>query len=579
MDSRKFFDKYFRLGRFEGESKVMPLDEAVRNYVKPGMHLHLAYLPFAVTHEIVRQFKGQKPNFTVSCLGGVENIIILAICGLVKRLITSYAGLILPSPVMSRGLQNAIDNGLEIENWSLLTIIQRLMAAAFRMPFIPTCSLEGTCIAKENIERQLFKKIADPFEGGEVGIIKPLSPDITIMHAYCADPSGNAIPVLPHVEEAYGAFASKEGVILSVEKIVSTAYLRKHSLCVKVPANIVKCVIEAPFGMHPYGCRGHDGGGYGEDIEFAKELQSALRQSETAEKWVREWIIDVGSHENYLRKLGFERLQMLQKRVSYRSWKIDSPKIVEKISKDAANNVERAVIFAAREIINSIKRHKYDTLLAGIGISHLASWIATYMLNEKGESVNLLIELGLYGFRPPPGQPFLASVRGMESCPMLTDTVGVLGLIANKTKMLACMSAGQVDKRGNVNSTRIGNLFLFGSGGANDVSTTAKEVIITLLHDRRRLVDEVPYVTFTGLNVRKVVTDRAVFEKIKDELVLSKVYVRENESIDDTLAFARENTGWNLRVSDKLLLLEEPGLDELLLLRCFDPERYFLGKI
>jgi len=573
------FDKYFKLPPIEGESKIMGLDEAVQKYIKPGMHLYSAYLPFALTYEIVRQFHGRKADFTVSCLGGVDNINIMIAAGMVKRLIASYAGLILPSPVMSGVLQQAISQGLEIENWSLLTMIQRLMAAALNLPFMPTRSLKGSSIAEENEERMLYKKIADPFNGEEVSIIKPLAPDIAIMHAYCADPTGNAIPILPPTEEAYGAFASKGGVILSVEKIVSTEYLRKHSFNVKVPADIVKCVVEAPFGMHPYGCRGHDGDGYGEDVEFAKELQRAFKEKNTADGWIKEWILEVNLHEDFLRKLGPERLHMLRGRVSYATWKTDALKIAKNLSDAPANRTERAVVFAAREIVDSVQRYGYNTVLAGIGISHLAAWVATYTLRSKDTSVHLLVELGLLGFLPPPGQPFLVSVRGMESCPMLTDTLSILGYVANNTRMLACMSAGQTDKYGNINSTKVGDLFLFGSGGANDASTTAKEVIITLLHDKRRLVEEVPYITCPGKNVKKVVTDRAVFEKIEKELVLKKIYLEEREDKDKAISAVAQNMGWYPKISENLLILEKPGLKETLLVRCFDPDRYFLGRL
>jgi len=576
--SDKIFEKYFKLEPIEGESKIIPLKEAVQGYIKPGLHVYLAYLPFAVTYEIVRQFHGKNANFTVSCLGGIDNVNILIAAGLVKRLIASYAGLILPSPVMSGILQQAISKGLEIENWSLLTMIQRLMAATLNLPFMPTRSLEGSSIADENHERNLYHKMVDPFVGEEVGVISPLKPDIAIMHAYCADPAGNAVPVLSPVEEAYGAFASKEGVILSVEKIVNTEYLRKYSLNVKVPAPIVKCVVEAPFGMHPYGCRGHDGEGYGEDAEFAKKLQIAFKEKETAKSWIEEWIFDVESHEGFLRKLSLERLRVLQGRVSYAGWKADASKIAENLSDAPANRTERAVIFAAREIINSVQGQGYDTILAGIGISHLAAWVAMYKLHFKGINVHLLVELGLFGYQPPPGQPFLVSVRGMESCSMLTDTLGILGLVANNTRMLACMSAGQIDRYGNINSTKVGDLFLFGSGGANDASMTAKEAIITLLHDKRRLVEEVPYITCPGRNVKKVITDRAVFEKVENELVLKKIYVKKGESKDEAMSAVVQDMGWVPKIAEELLQLEEPVPEGIMLLRCFDPNRYFLGK-
>ena len=41
---------------------------------------------------------------------------------------------------------------------------------------------------------------------------------------------------------------------------------------------------------------------------------------------------------------------------------------------------------------------------------------------------------------------------------------------------------------------RLAISFFFGSGGANDVSVKAKEVVVTVLQDLWRLVEKVPYV-------------------------------------------------------------------------------------
>lgn len=146
---RKIFGKYFELKPNEGKSKVVTLKEAVREYVKPDMHVYFAYRPFGVVHEIVRQFHGHDAGFTVSCLGGVANINVLIAAGLVKRLVGGYAGLVLPSPVVSGVIQRGLQEGLEVENWSLLTMIQRLMAGALGLPFMPTSSLDGSSIAEE----------------------------------------------------------------------------------------------------------------------------------------------------------------------------------------------------------------------------------------------------------------------------------------------------------------------------------------------------------------------------------------------------------------------------------------------
>ena len=48
-----------------------------------------------------------------------------------------------------------------MENWSLCSLQQRLMAGAFGFPFIPTNSVSGSNIASEN--RDHFMEMNDPF--------------------------------------------------------------------------------------------------------------------------------------------------------------------------------------------------------------------------------------------------------------------------------------------------------------------------------------------------------------------------------------------------------------------------------
>jgi len=49
-----------------------------------------------------------------------------------------------------------------------------------------------------------------------------------------------------------GALGSQKGIIATVEKIVSTEFIREHSSFVSVPAYFVKSVSVVPFGAHPW---------------------------------------------------------------------------------------------------------------------------------------------------------------------------------------------------------------------------------------------------------------------------------------------------------------------------------------
>jgi acyl CoA:acetate/3-ketoacid CoA transferase beta subunit len=145
-------------------------------------------------------------------------------------------------------------------------------------------------------------------------------------------------------------------------------------------------------------------------------------------------------------------------------------------------------------------------------------------------------------------------------------------------RCVGSLAAGQVDKHGNINSTIIpGVTYVTGSGGANDITSSAREVVVCLEQRPTRFVDKVPYITAPGRAVRAVVSDLGVYEKDGDhgELCLTGIYGEGSEA--EAVGRARAACGWDLRVAPSLRRVEAPTADELGLIRLFDPRRYFLG--
>ena len=85
--------------------------------------------------------------------------------------------------------------------------------------------------------------------------------------------------------------------------------------------------------------------------------------------------------------------------------------------------------------------------------------------------------------------------------------------------------------------------------------------------------------TAPGRRVTTVVSDLGVYEKADAhaELVLSGVFAGRPEA--DAVRQAREACGWELKVAPALRRFEPPTLEELRLVRLFDPRRYFLGEL
>ena len=155
-----------------GEDKVMELSEAVRRFVRPGMKINPCALqarPSAVLYELCRQFAGTQPEFEyiASSIGNMS--LALVHLGLLKKAIVSFAGEGYPTPGPSPVIHRVLDRGdLEIENWTMLTISQRLLAGAMGVPFLPTRSLAGSTIGAELAETGNYVEMADPANPDEM---------------------------------------------------------------------------------------------------------------------------------------------------------------------------------------------------------------------------------------------------------------------------------------------------------------------------------------------------------------------------------------------------------------------------
>jgi acyl CoA:acetate/3-ketoacid CoA transferase alpha subunit len=588
---RELIERRLAVPPSEGPDKVIPLEAAVRRLVSPGQTLYLGAAhgrPSALVRELVRQWWGRAPGWTLAATGFGSPWTALVVGGLVERLITTFVGEGYPYPTPQALVgRQVLEGRLTVQNWSMLTIPLRLIAGAMGVPFLPTRSLLGSSMEEDNARDGDFLAANDPFdEGARVGFVRALKPDVALFHAWAADRAGNVLAAAPLNENFYAAMAARRGAIVSVEKIVPTDFIRRHAALVRLPAQYVAAVVEAPFGAHPGGMYGlglPELEGYAEDLEFIVELRRAFRQRETAEAWIKEWMLEVADQPAYVGRLGYKRLMEVKGRAHTDAWMSELEMLQDNLGPDdRVNPAEMMVVAAGRLLAEKVRQHGYRTFLAGVGNSNLAAWLAAYELKAAGQDVELMAETGMVGYLPRPAEPFVFSFRNFPSSKMLTDIFHVMGIFmgGSENRCLGSLAAGQIDKHGNINSTLIpGAQYITGSGGANDIASSAREVVVTLNQSRRRFVDKVPYITAPGRRVRTVVSDLGVYQKPDgdDELLLTGVFATSAEA--EAVRAARDACGWELRVAPGLRRFEAPGADELRVVRLFDPRRYFLGEI
>jgi acyl CoA:acetate/3-ketoacid CoA transferase alpha subunit len=571
-----------------GADKIMDLAEAVRRFVVRGAAIHLAYSggrPNAAVAEIVRQFRGKRPGFTISAHGLVNMQHALISEQLVDRLCVAFAGENYPLPRPSPVLQRAVAGGsVSIENWSIWTLTARLIAGALGVEAFPVRSLAESDLGAEHLGERYVR--SDPFGvDPSSGVVRALRPDIVLLHAVAADPAGNVVLAAPYGEGIWGAMASRNGVIACVEEIVDEAAVRRFNTQPVVPGHLVRAVCRVPRGSHPYGL--YTGGfpgveGYPEDARFIDEVQRAARDPEAFASWTAEWITGVPDHTGYLQRLA-ARAQPDPVRAVLKTTSRPARNPAEQRGRSASvpapGAEERMVLTAARIVGEKVRLAGHSSIVAGIGLAHLAAWVAAERLSSAAVPVQLLAEVGMSGFMPLPGDPYLFASQNLPGCVSLTDVLEVLGTIVSgpASSCIGVLGAGQIDRDGNLNSTWSDDgQFLVGSGGANDIASAADEVVVVVKHAPGRLVVKLPYITAPGRRVTTVITTKGVFERISGDFVLTG-YVSEPgkdpvEIIDDI----RACTGWELIVDDKCRPLPEPELPELALLRAFDPASVFL---
>ena len=550
------------------------LDEAVARNVRPGdtvlvMMGHSRWT--AGARELARQFWGTDPGFTLvmTSLGALGAAFFRG--GLVRKVVTAYSGNSFPTYTPNPIFRRAYESGeVEVEHWSILTLSQRLEAAARGLPAVVTGSLVGSSMA----DNDAFTVVDSPF--GPLGLLEPLVPDVTLVHAAAADRAGNLVFSEPLLDGLWGAWAARRGVVATVERVLDDIEGLGHR--VGVPAHRVLAVVEAPYGAHPGGCYapGLPVRSYGEDVAHWSAAADAAAKDEF-DRYVDEWVLGPETHHEYLAQIGEEQLLWLEGRSDPMSWKADAD--ASPVVEDAeVTRWETAASFGAREVERVVELVGADAVLAGAGVANLAAWVAVARARAAGTNVVLTAELGLWGYQPTPADPYIFNQRVFPSTPYLSDASSVLGMVIGgpATATVGCLGAAEVDREGRLNSTELaGGRFLVGSGGANDVATRATACVVVTLARPERLPEAVAYVTSPGERVASIVTDMGIIRRQDGVLRVAAVPAGDGSIEDRVRAFAA-CCGYEPEVAREVVELAPVRPDEVRALRDYDRRRLFL---
>lgn len=159
-----------------------------------------------------------------------------------------------------------------------------------------------------------------------------------------------------------------------------------------------------------------------------------------------------------------------------------------------AEDAVRFVCFAAQQIRDG------QVCFVGIGVPSLATMTARRV---HAPNAVLIYESGAIDANPPVPPLSTGSPSVVADTTLVTSCLGVFAMLQRGCMDVGILSAAQVDRFGNLNSSRLQRpgrapLQLVGSGGACDIALLASQVLIMMPHDPRRFVERVDFVTSPG---------------------------------------------------------------------------------
>lgn len=255
--------------------------------------------------------------------------------------------------------------------------------------------------------------------------------------------------------------------------------------------------------------------------------------------------------------------------------------------KYTATPVEKMIVAASQEIENG------QVVMLG------TQWpviVGLFAKKTHAPDITLVFEGGNICDRIPEEIPKYTAdpvlLKDSPFCRGVLDTLG--GVIHGGRANVAFIPGGNVDKYGNVNTTRFGEYRkggyrLGGSGGACDFACLSSRLIIILEHDKKRFPEKVDFITspgyIDGYNSRQekglrpntgpwaVYTTLGCFkfDEHSKEMYLDGYYH------GVTVAQVKENMGWELKISGDVHEIPLPSEEHIRILREeVDPEKMYL---
>jgi glutaconate CoA-transferase subunit B len=217
----------------------------------------------------------------------------------------------------------------------------------------------------------------------------------------------------------------------------------------------------------------------------------------------------------------------------------------------------------------------------GLGLPVVSAFLAKMTHAPK---ITILFELGIIDPEPLEiGVHGLSDPRLWYRAKIHSSFVDMLGTVLHKGIMDVGFLGGlEIDAYGNLNTTLLGDKNgkyrrFTGSGGGNDIASSARRTVMIMRHEARKLNEAVSFITSPGYlgggtdraemdltgGPSRVITDKAVFGFDPDTKRMKIESIHPDSNLEDVL----ENMNFKPVVPDDIPVTEPPTREQVRLIR------------
>jgi glutaconate CoA-transferase subunit A len=274
-------------------ARFLNLADAIAEHVHDGACVALEgfthLIPFAAGHEIIRQRRHDlhlvrmTPDLIYDQMIGM---------GCARKLTFSWGGN--PGVGSLHRLRDAVEQRwpapLQLDEHSHAGMAAAYCAGAARLPFGVLRGYLDTDLPAHNPG---IRSVQCPYTGETLAAVPAINPDVTILHAQCADRQGN-VALHGIVGAAREAALAAKTLVVTVEELVEN--LAPAMNAVLLPHWIVSAVAHCPGGAYPSYAQGH----YERDNAFYLHWDAIARDRESFLAWMDAHVLRSVDHRDFL---------------------------------------------------------------------------------------------------------------------------------------------------------------------------------------------------------------------------------------------------------------------------------------